>query len=506
MERRFILAIALSMLILLSWSALVSKMQPIGNKAVTRTQGAPISPESLITPPPALTKEPSLHSLLPLSLERYELIFVEPQAAIKEITFKDYQSSRLILQQGFLLEPVDLLFQKEKLSSDEAVFVYSGPDKRITKRLLFHNSSYSIDLEIEIQNISSSPLSLTLPLVLGVLDFAQDPNMARFQDIAVLTEEKNLHPNARRPAIFEKIKFLSLRNRYFCAIIEPAEKNNYGAWVRKISAQESAIGLLLPEITLKPQQKTVHKFRIYLGPQELQYISRINPEWSAVMYYGTFDLIANILLQTLEIIHRLVHNWGWTIIVLSLLIYAILFPLSLKQMRSMKEMQALQPAIEELRRNYKDNPQRLNKEIMALYRGHKVNPLGGCLPLLLQVPVFFALYQVLMRSVALKGANFLWIKDLSEPDRLFILPTALPILGNEINVLPIVMAMGMFIQQKLSLAATTSTSAAQQKLMLVLFPVMFGLIFYHMPSGLVLYWFINSILMLIFQFRMQKAK
>ncbi len=122
------------------------------------------------------------------------------------------------------------------------------------------------------------------------------------------------------------------------------------------------------------------------------------------------------------------------------------------------------------------------------------------------MPIFFALYQALMRSVALKGAKFLWIKDLSEPDRLFMLPASLPVLGNEINILPIVMTIGMFIQQKMSTVSASSTTAEQQKIMMIVFPLMFGLIFYHMPTGLVLYWFINSALMLVYQFRISRKK
>ncbi|MDD2680043.1 MAG: YidC/Oxa1 family membrane protein insertase, partial [Candidatus Omnitrophica bacterium] len=159
-----------------------------------------------------------------------------------------------------------------------------------------------------------------------------------------------------------------------------------------------------------------------------------------------------------------------------------------------------------LRKQYKDNPQKMNKEIMELYRTHKVNPFGGCLPLILQMPIFFALYNALMRSVALKGAKFLWIKDLSEPDKLFILPVSLPVLSNEFNILPLIMAIGMFFQQKISSAAASGPSAEQQKIMLIVMPVMFGLIFYRMPSGLVLYWLVNSLLMLGFQLQMNRAK
>lgn len=173
----------------------------------------------------------------------------------------------------------------------------------------------------------------------------------------------------------------------------------------------------------------------------------------------------------------------------------------------MKEMQVLQPRIEELRKTCKDNPQKLNKEIMELYREHKVNPLSGCLPLLLQLPIFYALYQAFMRAVALKGARFLWIKDLSEPDRLMVIkriPSTLPMIGNELNILPIVMAILMFYQQKSTLVSSASSgSQEQQKMMMVLFPLLFGVMFYRMPSGLVLYWLINSALTFFYQLRIR---
>ncbi|MDD5097673.1 MAG: YidC/Oxa1 family membrane protein insertase, partial [Candidatus Omnitrophica bacterium] len=136
-----------------------------------------------------------------------------------------------------------------------------------------------------------------------------------------------------------------------------------------------------------------------------------------------------------------------------------------------------------------------------------VNPLSGCLPPLLQMPIFFALYQALIRSVALRGAKFLWIKDLSAPDQLFVLKNSIPFLGNQVNILPILMAIGMFVQQKISMAkATTGEAAQQQKIMSIIMPIMFGVIFYQMPSGLVLYWFVNSALMLAYQFRINSQK
>lgn len=503
MEKRLLLAVALSLLVLLSWSTWISKAYHIDNKEVT------VEPPILKSPvlsrvhlaPPEQEVLPS--SLWKISQEKFEVTFIESQAAIKEVAFKDYHSSKLRLGQGFLFDEAGLIFTKENSSSArEAKFVYQDKDKRITKRFIFSNSNYTIELEIKIQNLSQAPLELNPSLVLGTLSFSGEQNEVRFQDVTVANKDKISHLNARKDNLFAEVQFLGLRNRYFCAILEPVSPV-YSGWIRKINPQESQVGLQAKAQVLAAGQEMEQKFRIYLGPQDLKIINRIKPEWSVVMYYGTFNLISHLLLQALEFLYQLVHNWGGAILLLSLGIYLLLYPLTLKQMRSMKEMQILQPRTEELRQLYKDNPQKLNKEIMGLYRQHKINPLGGCLPLLLQMPIFLALYQALMRYVALKGAKFLWIKDLSEPDRLFVLPVSIPILGNEINILPIAMAIGMFLQQKLSLSSAASGSAEQQKLMLVLFPLMFGFIFYRMPAALVLYWLINSTLMLAYQFRLK---
>jgi YidC/Oxa1 family membrane protein insertase len=283
------------------------------------------------------------------------------------------------------------------------------------------------------------------------LDLSAKNVQSRYQGIFLGGKEKTLHLAAGKEFSSQDVRFMGLRDQYFCLIVEPivGESN---AYVKKINPQESEIGLFAKEISLKPGAQIGQLYRIYLGPQDLRTINNIKPEWTSIIYYGTFDFIAQLLLQLLGFFYSLAHNWGWAIIILSLSVYFLLFPLTLKQMRSMKEMQILQPKIEALRKEHKDNPQKLNKEIMQLYKEHKVNPLGGCLPLLLQMPIFFALYQALIRSVALRGAKFLWIKDLSSPDQLFTLKHAIPLLGNQINILPVLMAIGMFVQQKISMA------------------------------------------------------
>ena len=507
MEKRLILAIAFSLLVLLSWSAFVSRVYHLENKEVT-TKAPPAfkAPVEQITPsvrPPE--QEPAPASLFKYAQDKFEITFIEPLAAIKEVTFKLHQDYKFPLKYGFMIGDKSPSFKTEKVTSESVSFIYSGQNQRIIKKYLFSNSNYNIWLEITIQNLSPAPITLNLPVVLGILDFSPQNIQSRYQDAAVATKDKVRHFNARKNLEFQDVRFLSLRDRYFCAIMEPAA-DSYQGLIKKINSQESEVSLVAQRIVIAPGQQIGQRFHIYLGPQDLRQINSIKPDWSGVVNYGAFDFIAQVLLQSLEFFYRVVHNWGLAIVILSLAIYLLLFPLTLKQMRSMKEMQALQPLIEEIRRTYKNDAQKQNKEIMELYRKHKVNPLGGCLPLILQMPIFFALYQALMRYVALKGASFLWIKDLSEPDRLFKLPFSLPVLGNEVNILPIVMAIGMFIQQKISLVSASSSVAEQQKLMLVVMPLMFGLIFYHMPSGLVLYWFINSGLMLLYQLRIRRTR
>jgi YidC/Oxa1 family membrane protein insertase len=167
----------------------------------------------------------------------------------------------------------------------------------------------------------------------------------------------------------------------------------------------------------------------------------------------------------------------------------------------MQQMKKIQPHLQKLKEMHKDNPQKLNKETMELYKKYNVNPLGGCLPLLLQMPIFIALYQGLIHSIRLKGAHFLWIKDLASPDAIVKMSSPLPLIGKNINLLPLLMIGAMFFQQKTSQINTGTEISAQQqqqqKTMMLLMPLLFGVFFYKMPSGLVLYWLTNTVLMTV---------
>ncbi len=224
-------------------------------------------------------------------------------------------------------------------------------------------------------------------------------------------------------------------------------------------------------------------YKVYAGPRDATWLKKYDREFKTLLSRGMLGGLRNLLLVSLKFFYRYTHNYGVAIILLTIAIKIILFPLTHKSFKSMKKMQELQPQMKHLQEKYKDDPQQLNKEMMELYRKHNANPLGGCLPLLLQMPILIAFYQMLSRSIELKGAYFIWwIKDLSAPDSVPGLPFSL-------NILPILMIISMIVQQKM----TPSTASKEQQRAFMFMPIMFGIMFYNLPSGLVLYWLVNNV-------------
>ncbi len=226
----------------------------------------------------------------------------------------------------------------------------------------------------------------------------------------------------------------------------------------------------------------------FVGPKEYELLQSINPELTDVIEYGFFTFIAKPMFKALLALYHFVGNWGWAIVLLTIIIRIILFPLTLKGMLSMQKLKELAPKIKEIQQKYKGDPQKMNAHMMQLYKKYGVNPMGGCLPMLLQIPVFFAIYRVLLNAIELKGAPWiLWITDLSEKDPYF--------------VLPILMGITMFVHQKLT--PTTITDPMQKKLFTYL-PIIFTFFFLTFPAGLTLYWFTNNILSIIQQLIVNK--
>lgn len=246
--------------------------------------------------------------------------------------------------------------------------------------------------------------------------------------------------------------------------------------------------------TLQPGGVKEYRYHIFYGPKKLEMLKSIGYNLDKAVNFGWFDVIAKPTLWLLNKFYSVTGNYGIAIILVTILFKVLFWPITQKGMKSMKNMQKLQPKMAKIKEKYKDDPTRMNQEVMSLYKTYKVNPLGGCLPMVLQIPVFFALYKVLLQSIELRHAPFmLWITDLSAPDRLY-LGFDIPYLGG-FPVLTVLMGASMFLQQKMSPSTADPTQA---KIMMFL-PLIFTFMFIKFASGLVLYWFINNLLSILQQ-------
>lgn len=268
------------------------------------------------------------------------------------------------------------------------------------------------------------------------------------------------------------------------------------SWSHSVELDYVIGGLRLRDKVLAPGESVSHELTCYIGPKAYEILKPLGYRQDEVMEFGFWAPVSKILLFVLNACYRVIPNYGIAIILLVILVRIVFWPLTHKSTESMKKMQQLQPLVNELREQYKDKPQKMNQEIMALYKEKKVNPLSGCLPILVQIPVFIALFTVLRCAVELRFTEFLWIRDLSEPENL--LAGVLPI---PLNILPILMTVTMVWQQKLT---PMTGDAQQQKMMLYLMPALMLFMFYFMASALVLYWTVSqcsSIIQLLWQKR-----
>jgi YidC/Oxa1 family membrane protein insertase len=261
--------------------------------------------------------------------------------------------------------------------------------------------------------------------------------------------------------------------------------------VRGVVDQGYMAGTLVePPLSLAPGQTGGGDYLVFYGPRDLDVLEPLGHGLAEAVDFGWFDIIAKPMLAALKAIYSVVGNYGVAIIIITILVKLLFWPLTAKSYKSMKQMQKLQPQIKKLREKYKDDKQRMNQEVMQMYKTYKVNPMGGCLPMLVQIPVFIAFYKVLYGSIELRHAPFmLWINDLSAPDRLFP-DLGIPYVGG-IPVLTLLMGASMFLQQKMTPA--TMGDPTQQKMMMLM-PIVFTFIFIQFPAGLVLYWLVNNLL------------
>ncbi len=282
------------------------------------------------------------------------------------------------------------------------------------------------------------------------------------------------------------VAWAGVASQYFCTLVTSEKTKGNSAWAarydtrRENDAQVYGIegGLGMPGFALQPGETTTESFAIYAGPKDLKELRKMKNGQDAVMNFGMFGFVSEFLLWAMNSLNAIFHSYAAAIIVLTLLIKSVLWPVQNKATNEMRKMAALGPKMTEMREKYKDDPQKLNEEMMKLYREYGVNPFSGCLPMLIQIPIFFGFYSMLGSAIELRNSSFFWIQDLSQPD------TIGHLLGFPINLLPIIMAGTMVWQMAIS---PKSGDAMQQRIFYFM-PIIFLVFCYNYASGLALYW------------------
>lgn len=392
-----------------------------------------------------------------------EVVFATSQEFDDRITYQTRLANGVEIQKTFgLLENAPGLSLKIRITAPGNVYLSSK-----------YNLAWDCGLNTTEKDIELDHREFAAVSMLGK-DLVSD-------NLSKLAKSKNL------PAIEGDIAYCGVRTKYFVAALVP--KTRKGASVQQglkdTDHLTSSLGLALTA-------NTEDEIAVYLGPIEHSMLAKVEPSLDKIADTGWkfIQPISRGILWFLLTLHNLIPNYGVVIIIFSVLMKLVFFPLTYTGMRSMKKMQHLQPHLKKVQAQYKSDPGRLNQETMALYKKHGVNPFSGCLPLVLQMPVFFALYSVLINTIELRQAPFmLWITDLSLPDSIISFGGKLPLVGWEsLSLLPILMGVAMFFQQKMT------TVDPKQKMMVYMMPAFMVFIFMNLPAGLNLYWLINNIL------------
>jgi YidC/Oxa1 family membrane protein insertase len=368
----------------------------------------------------------------------------------------------------------------------------------VVKTYTFHRGNYVIDVNYAVHNAGTVPVE-GFPYfqfqrdgkkpdgessyVRGFTGPAMYTEAGKFQKIAFTDIEKGKQDYVKTA----QDGWIGIVQHHFVAAWVTPDPNNNAKrefYTRALGNDEYSAGMIMPAVKVAPGESKTVDMRLYAGPQDQEKLKVLAHGLEHVVDYGWLTIIAYPLFLLVSWLNSLVHNWGVAIILLTVIVKMAFYPLSAASYRSMAQMRKLTPRLQHLKERYGDDKQKLHEQMMKIYKEEKINPLGGCLPIVVQIPVFIALYWALMSAVELRQAPFaLWIHDLSEPDPYY--------------VLPLIMAATMFIQQRLS---PKPPDPVQAKVMMFM-PIAFSVMFFFFPSGLVLYWLSNNVLSILQQWR-----
>ena len=546
-QARLFIAIGISFLIFFLWSMFFAQKPP--EKPVEVAQkNPPVQEAQSQEKPSAVTQEPAVETQVPKAVAvpekaarkiqvdtpLYGMTLSERGGAVTSLVLKQYHetvdknSPLKQLIHGDTVDGTLLLalsgqgdsgleqamygtdFNGDKLNvSDEAAqikFQHRTPSGMIVEKIYkFSPDTYLFDLVINIYNGSGKPYQGQLSLELQN-SLPKDSGRYAFEGPSGLIdnslEQVAVKKIKDKNSFSGEIEWVAIEDRYFMTSIIP-EKPVAGRMqlVNGDKTIKNEIVTETGEIAAGQSKSTV--FRIFMGPKSLSLLKSFNCKLDRAINFGWFDFLAKPCLWFMNFIYGFIPNYGVAIILLTIISRGIFWPLAKKSYKSMGEMRRLQPLMQEIREKYKDDKTKMNQEMMALYRTYKVNPMGGCLPMLIQLPVFFALYRMLYSAIELRHAPFFgWITDLSAPDRLFHFSFKIPFMDPPygIPVLTLIMGATMLIQQKMTPQAGDPTQAK----MMMLMPVVFTFIFINFSSGLVLYWLVSNIFSIAQQYYTQK--
>lgn len=519
MDKRVLIAVILSMAVLFFYPYLIQKIFPTQQKPqAVQKEAAPVVPVAAAPAAPvaaaAHEAAPVKEDLTTVETPLFKARFTNLGGGVKSFELKKYRSALKasspvediattvarsdsfkthIISNG-VSEFVSFVPSSSSISlrgDETGELVYTGMTKtglRIEKRYFFTAGSYIIRTELNIDNTEPHPFAgraeITLESNLSGKDaygYHNGPIIDTKETLLRQTEKEPRKSGTDRP------RWIGLEDKYFLSAIIPRTDTGV-SWVAEVPAPKSSTVTVQVPLNLAPGGRAAYGYNTFLGPKEYDLLVKQKIGLEEAIEFGWFGFMAKPLLVVLNFFQRYLGNYGLAIVLITVIIKIIFYPLTKHSLKSMKEMQKIQPQLAALKEKYKDNKEKLNKEMMELYKRYKINPVGGCLPMVLQIPVFIALYEVLYVAIELRHAPlFLWIHDLSDKDPYYITP--------------IIMGATMFLQQKM----TPSTVDPNQAKIMLIMPIIFTFMFLNFPSGLVLYWLVNNVLSIAQQYYIQRA-
>jgi YidC/Oxa1 family membrane protein insertase len=552
-QARLVIAIVLSVLVFLAWqfffvdqdavqkSAQKPEQEPTAEKQVKETQ--PYTKETGLVQTDksgAADTQTSTPVRIPRSITvdtpLYRVKLSEKGAGFSSIVLKNYRETiqddsplkELLPQEnsiqtgliGFVgksLPGLDSAFFSSNLNAGnvevkdvarEITFTWkSDRGVVVEKTYMFSPDTYMIGLDVVVKNGSGQAIQDKLFVALNSTT-PNDQRMYGFEGPSTLIDKKleevDVEDIADQNTYSGNLKWVALQDRYFMMSVIPEQVGEASMQLYLKGQEFIEARYVLPDGAIGPGTQHTYQYSLFFGPKSMQILNEVGHSLNKALDFGMFDILAKPCVWLMNKLYSVIPNYGIAIIFLTILIKAILWPLGSKSYKSMSEMKKIQPLMKEIREKHKNDKKKMNEEVMSLYRTYKINPLGGCLPMVVQLPVFFALYRMLYQAIELRHAPFfLWIDDLSAPDRLFrfnvdSIPFMEPPYG--IPVLTIIMGATMLLQQKMSPPMGDPTQAK----MMMFMPLIFTVIFINFSAGLVLYWLVNNVLSISQQYYIQK--